>query len=299
VTAPPSGEAGEVAPHVPASRTAAIVSLAVAMCSFQAGASIAKQLIAAIGAPGTTALRLGLAALLVGVLQKPWRTVPPRSALPVILVYGLSLGTMNFVFYMALRSIPLGVAVALEFSGPLAVAVASSRRRTDFAWVALAAAGLFLLLPIAPRATDLDLTGVLFALAAGACWALYIVFGQKAGRVHGVAAATWGMLIAAAMIVPPGIALSGRALLVPATLGQGLAVAVLSSALPYTLEMIALRRLATKTFGILMSLEPAIAALTGLVLLHERLTAGQWLAILAIIAASAGVVGSERQADAH
>jgi inner membrane transporter RhtA len=107
------------------------------------------------------------------------------------------------------------------------------------------------------------------------------------------------MLIAAAMIVPPGIALSGRALLVPATLGQGLAVAVLSSALPYTLEMIALRRLATKTFGILMSLEPAIAALTGLVLLHERLTAGQWLAILAIIAASAGVVGSERQADAH
>ena len=116
--------------------------------SFQAGASIAKQLIPAIGAPGTTALRLGLSAALVCLIQRPWRAMPTRSSAPVILVYGLALGTMNFVFYMALKTIPLGIAVALEFTGPLAVALAGSRRRTDFVWIALAGAGLLLLLPI-------------------------------------------------------------------------------------------------------------------------------------------------------
>src|SRR6185369_5696626 len=167
------------------STAVAVVSLVVAMASFQAGASIAKQLIPTIGAPATTALRLGLSALIVCILQRPWRSPPSRSSLGVILVYGLALGTMNFVFYMALRTIPLGIAVALEFTGPLAVALAGSRRRTDFLWIALAAGGLLLLLPLAPADTALDSAGVLFALAAGVCWAFYIVFGQKAGRAHG------------------------------------------------------------------------------------------------------------------
>jgi inner membrane transporter RhtA len=263
------------------------------MASFQAGATIAKQLIPAIGAPGTTALRLGLSALIVCVLQRPWRTLPSRSALGVILIYGLALGTMNFVFYMALRTIPLGIAVALEFTGPLAVALAGSRRRTDYLWIALAVLGLLFLLPIAPTEHSLDPVGVAFALAAGVCWALYIIFGQKAGRAHGASASTWGMLIAATFTVPLGVALTGRGMLSAAVLPMGFAVAVLSSAFPYTLEMFALRQLATKTFGTLMSLEPAVAALAGLLFLNERLTVTQWLAIAAVMIASMGTVRHE------
>jgi inner membrane transporter RhtA len=279
------------------SRSSAIVSLLVAMLSFQAGASIAKQLFPAIGAPGTTALRLGLSALIVGTLQRPWRHVPSPGARPLVLIYGVSLGTMNFVFYMALRTIPLGTAVALEFTGPLAVAFAASGRRIDFVWVTLAAGGVFFLLPIAPQASALDVVGVLYALAAGVCWALYIVFGQKAGLAHGASASTWGMLIAALVAMPIGIALAGRSLLAPRILLVGLAVAVLSSALPYTLEMIALRRLSARTFGTLMSLDPAAAALMGLVALQERLTPTQWLAIAAITVASIGVAGSDRHEE--
>jgi inner membrane transporter RhtA len=276
------------------STAAAVASLVVAMASFQAGASIAKQLIPAIGAPGTTALRLGLSALIVCVIQRPWRSLPSRSSLGVILAYGLALGTMNFVFYMALRTIPLGIAVALEFTGPLAVAVAGSRRRTDFLWIALAILGLLFLLPLTPTQDSLDPVGVAFALAAGVCWALYIIFGQKAGRAHGPSASTWGMLIAASFTVPLGLAFAGRGILSPAILPMGFAVAVLSSAFPYTLEMIALRQLATTTFGTLMSLEPAVAALAGIVFLNERLTATQWLAIGAVMIASMGTVRNSR-----
>ena len=272
------------------STAVAVVSLVVAMASFQAGASIAKQLIPAIGAPATTALRLGLSALIVGILQRPWRSPPSRSSLGVILMYGLALGTMNFVFYMALRTIPLGIAVALEFTGPLAVALVASRRRTDFLWIALAVLGLLFLLPLSRTEGSVDPVGVAFALAAGFCWALYIIFGQKAGRTHGPAASAWGMLIAASFTVPIGLALTGRGVLSPAVLPMGFAVAVLSSAFPYTLEMIALRQLATKTFGTLMSLEPAIAALAGLVFLSEQLTATQWFAIGAVTIASMGTV---------
>jgi inner membrane transporter RhtA len=263
------------------------------MVSFQVGASVAKQLIPLIGAPGTAALRLGLSAILVIVLQRAWRTIPARNVWPVILAYGLSLGAMNFVFYFALRSIPLGIAVAIEFIGPLGVAVFASRRRVDYLWVALAAAGLLLLLPIRATEHRLDPVGVLCALGAGLGWALYIVFGQKAGRAHGAAASTWGLIVAACLIVPLGIADAGRALLAPWIWTFGMAVAVFSSALPYTLEMVALRRLSAKTFGTLMSFEPAIAAIAGLAFLHEHLTPIQWLAIGFIIVASIGTVSGE------
>jgi len=275
------------------SPAAAIASLIVAMLSFQAGASIAKQLIPAVGAPGTTALRLGISAVLISLVHRPWRSLPSRSAVPVIVVYGLSLGTMNFVFYMALKTIPLGVAVALEFIGPLAVALFGSRRPLDFVWLALAVVGLAFLLPISPARSALDPAGVLFALAAGGCWALYIVFGQKAGRAHGAGAAAWGMLVAAIALVPIGVLDAGTALLAPSVLPLGIAVAVLSSALPYTLEMIALRRLSTRTYGTLMSAEPALAALAGMVLLRERLTPVQWFAIGAVMIASLGTIGNE------
>lgn len=277
------------------SSTPALVSLLIAILSFQAGASIAKSLFPLIGAPGTTALRLGLSAIIVSVLQRPWRSLPPRSAWPTLLYYGLALGTMNFTFYMAIRSVPLGVAVALEFTGPLAVACYHSQRKVDYLWVALAAIGVFFLLPIAPHATAVNPVGVLFALAAGVCWALYIVFGQRAGRAVGTAASTWGLLIAALLVVPVGIAMTGARLFEPSMLGRGLAVAVLSSAFPYTLEMIALRELSARTYGTLVSLDPAAAALTGVIVLHERLSLEQWLAVAAVTIASIGVVSSERQ----
>jgi inner membrane transporter RhtA len=282
------------APVVFQSAAAAVSSAIVAMVSFQIGATFAKQLIPVIGAPGTTALRLGLSALIVVILQRPWRTIPSRAAWPVVLAYGLSLAAMNSVFYLALRTVPLGIAVALEFTGPLSVAVFTSRRRLDYLWVALAAAGLSLLLPITRASAALDRAGVAFALAAGVGWALYILFGQKAGRAHGASASTWGLMIAAVLTLPIGVVDVGRELVAPRVLPFGIAVAVFSSALPYTLEMIALRRLSTQTFGTLMSFEPAIAAIAGVIVLHEHLTALQYLAIGAIIAASVGSVAGEQ-----
>jgi inner membrane transporter RhtA len=274
--------------------SAAVLSASVAMVSFQIGAAFAKQLIPELGAPGTTALRLGLSALLLLAVQRPWRSVPSRAAWTWILAYGLSLGAMNAVFYVALGRIPLGIAVAIEFVGPLGVAVWASRRRIDYLWVALAALGLALLLPIRPGAAALDPLGVACALLAGLGWALYILFGQKAGQAHGPAAATWGLMVAAALTVPLGVLDAGARLIDPAILPFGVAVAIFSSALPYTLEMIALRRLSTRTFGTLMSFEPAIAAVAGAVLLHERLTGLQGLAITAIVVASIGAVKGER-----
>ena len=279
---------------MPTSTSTAVLAASVAMISFQLGAAFAKQLIPVLGAPGTTALRLGLSALLLVVVQRPWRSVPSRSAWKWILAYGASLGAMNAVFYVALGRIPLGIAVAIEFVGPLGVAVWASRRRIDYLWVALAALGLALLLPMQPGAAALDPLGVACALLAGVGWALYIIFGQKAGRAHGATAATWGLMVAALFTVPLGVVDAGVRLIDPDILPFGVGVAIFSSALPYTLEMIALRRLSTKVFGTLMSFEPAIAAVAGVVLLHERLTVMQWSAIAAIVAASIGAVKGER-----
>lgn len=263
------------------------------MLSFQVGASLARQLMPVIGAPGTTALRIGISAVLLCAVHRPWRSIPERRHWPWLLAYGVSLGTMNFVFYEAIRTIPLGVAVGLEFTGPLAVALLASRHRLDFVWLAFAILGVTLLLPLSRTGAALDVCGVLFALGAGVCWAFYIVCGQRVGRTVGSMAPAWGMLIAACEIVPIGVADAGRALVSPAVLPLGVGVAVLSSALPYTLEMRALRRLTARAYGTLTSVEPALAALTGLLLLGERLTGRQWLGIAAVMIASVGTVGNE------
>ena len=272
---------------------AALLSATIAMVSFQVGATFAKQLLPGTGAPGTTALRLGLSALILLVVQRPWRSMPSRAAWPPLLAYGVSLAAMNSVFYLALSRIPLGIAVAIEFVGPLAVAVLGSRRRLDYLWVGIAAIGLALLLPITRSGAALDPLGVLYALAAGVGWACYIVFGQKAGQAQGPSASTWGLMVAALLTVPIGVVDAGPKLVDPAILPFGMGVAIFSSALPYTLEMIALRRLSTKVFGTLMSFEPAIAAIAGVVVLHERLTITQWTSIGAIILASVGAVAGE------
>jgi inner membrane transporter RhtA len=273
----------------------AILALLAAMFCFQGGASLAKSLFPLVGAEGTAALRVGLSALILIVVGRPWRArINARNWRPLV-AYGASLGTMNLLFYMALRTVPLGIAVALEFSGPLAVTLLASRRALDFLWIALAVAGLAFLLPLTHAAPALDLRGVALALGAGACWGLYIVFGQKAGANHGGSTTMLGSAVAALIVVPFGIAHAGAALLQPRIWPYALMVAALSSALPYSLEMVALRRLPTRVFGTLMSLEPAVAALMGFLLLRESLAVIQWLAIGAVMLASAGMTLTARE----
>ncbi|WP_110350953.1 EamA family transporter [Methylobacterium sp. B4] len=267
------------------------------MVSIQSGAALAKGLFPVVGAAGVTTLRVGFSALILLAVWRPWRRSPERGEIGAIALYGAALGLMNLLFYLALRTIPLGVAVAIEFTGPLAVALFGSRRALDFAWIGLAVLGLGLLLPLGETST-LDPTGAALALGAGLCWAGYIVFGQRAGRAGGGRAVALGMAVAALVVAPVGIAEAGADLLVPATFGTGLVIAVMSSALPYSLEMFALTRLPRPAFGVLMSLEPAVAALAALALLGERLTLVQWGAIGCIVAASAGItVMGRRRAD--
>ncbi|WP_455926248.1 threonine/homoserine exporter RhtA [Pseudomonas putida] len=269
--------------------------LLIAMASIQSGASLAKSMFPIIGAQGTTTLRLIFAAVIMVLLLRPWRATLTARSLLTVVIYGISLGGMNFLFYMALRSVPLGIAVALEFTGPLAVALYASRRPLDFVWIALAVVGLILLIPMGDAKAGIDLVGASYALGAGACWALYILFGQKAGADNGIQTAALGVVIAALFIAPIGIVHAGTALLSPALLPVALGVAVLSTALPYSLEMVALTRLPARTFGTLMSIEPAFGALSGLLFLHEVLSFSQWLAIGSIITASIGATLTMRR----
>jgi inner membrane transporter RhtA len=267
----------------------AITCLLAAMISIQAGASLAKQLFPAIGAEGTTSARLAFAALILFIIWRPWRSLPKGKAWRQLMLYGVSLGSMNLLFYMAIDRIPLGVAVALEFCGPLAVALYNSRKVRDLVWVMCALTGIICLLPISAVSEHLDPIGTALALGAGVFWGLYIVFGQSAGQEsHGGSTVAWGMGFAAIIACPVGVASTGSALLdvhlVPLMLG----VALLSSVIPYSLEMVALQKLPAKTFSILMSIEPAIAALSGWVYLQESLSLVQWFAICMVITASVG-----------
>jgi inner membrane transporter RhtA len=273
----------------------AIGVLLISMVSYQCGASLAKHLFPVVGAQGATAYRLGISALIMLAWRKPWRRLEPKRDWRALWTYGLAMGAMNLLFYLSLRTIPLGIAVALEFTGPLALALAGSRRWLDFVWIALVLGGLALLLPLRSAMQPLDRAGVLYALAAGIGWALYIVWGRKAGAAYGADAATLGTSIGALVVIPFGIAHAGTALLSPTLLPYAIGVAVLSSALPYSLEMMALTRLSTRTFSTLLSLEPAVAAIAGVALLGETLSLLQWLAIVAIIVAAAGTALSSQQ----
>lgn len=273
-----------------------IGSLTVAMASFQLGATLAKGLFPVVGASGAAALRLTLATLMLLVVWRPWRMRLSPRELRTIVIYGLAMGWMNFFFYLSLRTLPLGIAVALEFTGPLAVAMAASRRAIDFLWILLAALGVLALLPLGLDSKPLAPIGMAFALGAGLCWALYILFGQRAGSTHAGQTAALGTLVGAVVIVPIAATQAGVRLLTPAILPAALGVALLSSALPYSLEMFAMTRLPTRTFGVLMSLDPAFGALAGLCFLGERLTAMQWAAITSIIVASAGSAATSRPA---
>lgn len=264
--------------------------------SLGVGTSLAKYaLFPLIGAQGTTAVRVGFSAFLLLLLWRPWRHALSRRDAWAIGFYGTTLGLMNLCFYMALRSIPFGVAVAIEFSGPLAVALLSSRRPLDFAWVVLAVGGLGLLLPLGVSASGLDPVGVAYALVAAVCWAAYIVCGKRVEHLHAGHSVSLGVTVAALVVLPFGLPHVGGALFSPWVLAVGLCVAVISSAIPISLEMVALKRLPPQAFGILTSMEPAMAALIALVLLDEYLTATQWMAIGLIVAASMGSTITARQ----
>lgn len=268
------------------------LAILASMVSVNAGAAWAKHLFPLVGSQGVTAVRVGLAALIMLAIVRPWRTLPARGDALNLLVYGLMLGCMNLLIYGAFARIPIGIAVAIEVVGPLGVVVLSSRRVRDFGWVLLAACGLWLLAPVHAGVPPLDPVGVAYALGAAFCWAMYIVFGKRVSTLNGGQAVAWGMLAAALFTVPVGAVHAGSALLLPSVLAGGLAVAVLSSALPYTLEMAALARLPRRVFGILISAGPAFAAVAGWVVLGERLTGMQWLAIALVILACGGAAAT-------
>ena len=275
----------------PSSRQVLIATAAVlgSVVTLALGTSQAKQwLFPALGAQGTSAMRVGFSALVLMLVFRPWRFSLTRPQWAAIARYGLALGLMNLLFYMSIQTIPFGLAVAIEFTGPLAVAVAGMRRKLDAAWVLLAVVGLVLLLPWQGVDQALDPTGVAYALGAAVFWAAYIVYGKRAGQLPGSAVVAWGMGFAALVVVPVGAWHAGTALLNPQLLAIGLGVAVVSSAIPISLEMFALQRLPKETFGVLTSTEPAVAALLGWLLLAERLSLSQWLAIACIMGASIG-----------
>jgi inner membrane transporter RhtA len=259
--------------------------------SVQLGSALAKHLFGEVGSFGTVALRLFFAAAVLMLVWRPSLRMSRRTW-AVVLGYGVTLGSMNLCFYLALARILLGIAVTIEFLGPLAVALAGSRRWLDVFWVVLAAGGVVLLME---GRGELNRAGFLFAIAAGTFWGIYILVGAALGRhtTEGNGLAL-GMAVAALVAVPFGVADSGTALIQPWVLVAGFGVALLSSVLPYTLDLEALRKVPPRVFGILMSLEPAMAALIGLVVLQESLHWSQWIAVLCVVAASAGATRGAR-----
>jgi inner membrane transporter RhtA len=284
------------APHSTAGFAAFLpyVCLLGAMVSLCAGTSLAKSLFPLVGAQGTSAYRVGFSALVLCLIWRPWRTPLNRKDLMAVVFYGAVMGAMNLCFYMAIRTIPLGLAIAIEFTGPLSLALLHARRLSHFAWIGLAVLGLALLLPLGDSSLNLDPVGVAFAAAAAVFWALYIVAGQRTGHLHGGQSVALGMLTAALIIAPFGIVAAGARLLDPTAIGLGLVVALVSSALPYSLEMVAMRGISKRSFGVMLSLEPAVGAMAGLLLLGEQLVARQWLAIALVIAASVGTTMSDQ-----
>jgi inner membrane transporter RhtA len=257
----------------------------VGIVSVQLGSAVAKQLFGVVGSFGAVAMRLFFAAIVLLVWWRPSLRMDRRTW-AVVLAYGVVLGLMNLTFYLALARIPLGIAVTIDFLGPLAVALFGSRRWLDALWAVLAAVGVFLL---TSGGGTLDPVGLAFAVAAGTCWGLYILIGTALARrtTQGLGLAV-GMAIAAVVVVPFGVAESGPALLQPWVLAAGFGIALLSSVVPYSLDVVVLRRIPARVFGILMSLEPAVAALIGLVVLGESLHWSQWLAVGCVVVASAG-----------
>jgi inner membrane transporter RhtA len=272
---------------VRADRIPPTLLVVVAVSSVQFGAALAKSLFDEVGAGGTVFLRVLFAALVLVAVWRPAVAGRSPAEWRLIAVFGLALAGMNLAFYESLERIPLGIATTFEFVGPLGVAIAGSRRPVDLAWVVLAGTGIVLLSDFG--GADLDRLGVALALLAGGFWAAYILLSARVGSVFpGASGLALAMVAGAVMLAPVGIADAGGDLLVPGVLAVAVAVAILSSAIPYTLEMEALRRMPVGVFGVMMSIEPAVAALAGFIVLDEGLATRELVAILLVVAASAG-----------
>ena len=266
----------------------------VSLVTLCAGTSLAKGLFPFVGAEGTTTYRLVFSTLLLMAFWRPWRRAWTWADVPILVLFGATLGLMNLLFYNAIKTVPFGLAIAVEFTGPLAVALWSSKKPLDFVWIVLAVAGMGLILPLGNasgadmQAAAIDPVGIAFALGAGTCWAVYIVVGQRVADRIGAFATPMGMLVAALLVTPVGISVAGSSLLNPEWMLAGLGIALLSSAIPYSLEMYSLKHLPKQTFSILLSLEPAVGALAGWLVLSEQLSTQQLGAIGLIMAASMG-----------
>ncbi len=268
-------------------RQSALVLVGVSALSVQFGAALATRLFDKVGPTGAATLRLVIAALVLAVLLRPHHLWPARQDLAVVAAFGLTMAAMNVTFYEAIARIPLGVAVTVEFVGPLAVTFVGSRRAAHVVWAALAGAGVVLL--ATGGGHGVDLVGIAMALLAGGCWAAYIVLSKETGqRFPGAAGLAVAMIVAAVAVLPFGLVSAPARLFTPSTLALGAVVAVLSSAIPYSLELSALRRVSSRSFGVLLSLDPAVAALIGLVVLGQHLSWRELLALVLVVVANAG-----------
>lgn len=271
-----------------------LAAVVAAVVSVHVGAAVAKGLFPLVGAEGVVAVRVGLSALCLGLAFRVWTIRPDRQTALALIAYGVILGVMNLMIYQAFARIPIGVAVSIEVTGPLVVAAFASRRPMDFLWIGLAGLGLALL-PWNGQAGGLSVPGVLFAFTAAACWALYIVFGSRVAHLGAGRSVAAGMVLAALITVPVGVIHAGPALISPHVLAVGAGVALLSSMIPYVLDMYAMGRLPKRVFGVLLSASPAVAALSGLVLLGETLAPAQWTGVAAIMLACAGAAWSRHR----
>ncbi|MEC4113510.1 EamA family transporter [Myroides pelagicus] len=265
----------------------AVSAALLSMACVQGGASVAKSLFPLVGATGTTTLRIGLSAILLNLINRPKISQFSRKQWLYCFYYGGSIALMNTIFYLAIQRIPLGLGVTIEFIGPLFLALVLSRKLLDILWALLAGIGILLIVPW--KTDHVDLLGLGLAFLAGVFWACYIFMGSKVSKeMNTNEAVSVGLVFATLIIIPIGLYAGGLEHLTWTTFGLGLLVAILSSALPFSLDLLALKQLPANTFSILTSLQPAFAALSGLLFLSEKLSLVQWLSILCVVSASIG-----------
>jgi inner membrane transporter RhtA len=272
-----------------------ILAVISAMAAFQVGAAFAKNLFPAIGPEGAAALRLLFGSIMLIALVRPWRSWPKRAPLLPLFGLGLAMAGAIQMFYLAIDHLPLGIAIAIQFLGPLAIAVFGSRRAVDLVWAALAATGIWCLVATSSDGKPVDLVGVGWALGAAVSWASYILLGRRVTVTFGNSTAALAVGVAAIVILPIGIFHAGAALFAPELIPLALLVALFSAAIPFSLEFFAMPRMPPRVFAVFMSIEPTFGVLFGFLILHERLTLFQITGIAMVVIAAAGAAWSSKE----